>query len=255
MKFHLALILLVLGVSSSSSALEGQPDTSADLVGRSTPIGLSLEGTAGYGIPIWGDSKSGDPFFGYIRPSVSLGLSSVISSRFNFDFYPVSFVGFTVGRSYRYRTLDFTGVNCEVAACKGWLNSTYLKARFLGKYQNFFGSLVFEKYDYDTRGDLQGPVIEEVAVVTLAPKDDEGYGTSLTLGYSVDEEWSAGLRADTFKTRKLENSQEMHIAFLRSIRREWTYIVGLGRFASSQFGVGPQVLAVVNWTGDKKIGP
>lgn len=252
---RLGILISCLLVGMHSWALEGQGDTSADLIGRSTPVGLSLEGTAGYGVPLWGDSKDGNPFYGYLRPFANVALSSVAASKFALEFYPVSFVGFTVGRSYRYRTLDFSGINCEASACKGWLNSTYVRARVIGKFQNFFGSLVFEKYDFDHRDDLQGPIIEEINAVNLAPRHDEGCGSSVVVGYSLDDEWSAGLRADSFKTRKWENTSEMQVVFVRSIRREWTYIVGLGRFASSQFGVAPEVVAAVNWTGLKKIGP
>lgn len=253
MRFWILMCLFLGG--AWAQALTGQADTSADLIARSTPVGLSLEGTTGYGVPLWGDATSGQPFYGYLRPSVNLAVSSVAATKLALDFYPVSFVGFTVGRSYRYRTLNFSGVDCENANCKGWLNSTYARARILGRWKGLFGSAVFEKYDYDHRDDLQEPVLEEINAVNLAPRDDEGFGQSFVLGYTIDDEWSAGVRADSFKTRKWENSSEMQVAFVRSIRREWTYVVGLGRFASSQFGVAPEVIAAVNWTGLRKIGP
>jgi len=254
MRFFFISILLIF-ISLPSFAENGVFDTSAELIGRTTPLGLSLSGTAGYGWKLWGERKDQNPWYGYIRPSLTGTLSSVLGARASIDLYPVSFFGVTYGRTYNYRTMDLQGLDCNKSKCKGWLNGNFIRARLLGKYQKLFGFIAYEKIFFDARTDLQEPLGEEISVIYLSPRDEELTRATATLGWALDEFWSVGVMGQDARALKSENKQDMHIAFARWNVDEWTYMAGAGRFSSTQYGIGPQIVLSVSWTGAKKIGP
>lgn len=233
--------------------IANQPDYSASIGGRTTPIGLNIKGVGGYGLYVWGDPST--PFYGYLRPSVAFSASTILGGTASIDFYPVSFFGVTAGRSYSNRLADLPGLDCAVADCRGWLNDTFVQARLLGKYESIVGSLSFVRKTYDDNDDQTKSFGEATHVVKLAAKNEQSDTWLAILGYAWDEELKIGVSALGFTTDKSAERQDQQLFFVAKKLDTLTYTAAAGRFYSSQYGAGPEVLFSVEWTGLKKIGP
>lgn len=247
LKFFIFIIFFHL----TSQAHQG--DYSVTLGTRTTPVAIQAEANAGYGLLLWGEAST--PLYGYFRPSVTLASSSTLTGTAALDFYPVSFLGFTIGNTYNNRLADLPSINCEKADCRNWLNFNFMRARLLGKFGSFVTSLQYEKRIYDSNDDKTKSFGEGSYVVLLAPQDEVSETWQAIVGYKFTEQFAAGINSEYFRTHKSEEHEEMQLLFAKRKIQEWTYTVGLGRFASSQFGIGPQAVFIITWTGLEKIGP
>lgn len=245
-------LLLSLAIAPSA---EAQLDFAVYGDGRVTPAATQLQADAGYGFLVYGERENENPFYGYVRPAVSLASSSTVTGNIFVDVYPVSFFGVTLGKSFNNRLADLPGLDCGLADCRDWLNYSYFQIRLLGKYKKFLGSLVFEKTFYDDNEEKAVPFADGTNVVFLAPIGEEGSRWQAIAGYGWSAEWAVGIYIWDFRTKITNEANDFQLLFLRRTFNEWNVTVGAGRFGSSQYGVGPQATLSFAWTLKEKIGP
>lgn len=89
----------------------------------------------------------------YVRPHIRLLTSGVISRvSARVDFFPLSFLGGTVGTSYSSgavpdaRTFEkWTGINCELWDCALQSQAYFLETKFRYAFTNYFGVIALRK--------------------------------------------------------------------------------------------------------------
>lgn len=234
----------------------GETDLSVGFLGRTFPIAGQFEAIGGYGHTLWGDAAAAnaEPFYGFVRPSLTVRGPTTPTALAALDIFPVSFLGVTVGRSYMLRLVEQPEIDCETVECLEWMNHTYVQVRAYGKWENFFFSLTYEKTIFDKMNTLTRPVFQSNNAVLQDPHGDRGNEIFANLGYTLNTEWSAGLTVQYFSTQKSDNRQEMQLAFIRYVYNGWTWTGGAGRFYSSPLGTGLELTGIVSWEIQKRLG-
>lgn len=118
------LLLFFIPISASASW-----DLSFEQLVRTFPTGLYLKSTAGFTQKFWQGDK---PFlYGYIRPAIALQTSAVVNAaKAHIDFNPISFINFSVGKSFTNRNIsEISSFNCTEVICRAKLNRTFYGAR------------------------------------------------------------------------------------------------------------------------------
>ncbi|MEK6555283.1 MAG: hypothetical protein AABZ31_08590 [Bdellovibrionota bacterium] len=241
--------------SSANAALLGSADYGISLVGRASPYGASLDANAGYLIPIWGEAKTENLFWGYIRPAITARGIFTPTLRPSLDIYPLTFFGFSGGRNFSRQLTDQPEMDCNAAECQLEINSWYWQAKLMGKYKKLGVVLAYEHTEYDDHDHLHKPIADGINAVFLSPVNEAGFWRSMILNYEIITEINFGLHAQDFKTDISENRQRSQVLYGRYIKNQWSYTVGLGRTESTQIGVSAQGLFTIGWTGQKKIAP
>lgn len=243
---------LLLFLSPESHA-EGW-DTSFALMGRTRALAAQLEATGGYGWVMWGEENSENPMYGYVRPNLSVRGPSSLTGVAGVDIYPLSFLGFTIGRQYMRRLVEQPEIDCDRLECEGWLNHTFLRARAVGEYAGFFAMLTFEKTDYDAFKSLARPVFQSNNAVVQNANGDRGDDWNLAIGYNLNEEWRVGVSGQEFRTEITRNHQDQQLLFVGWKRDKWECLGGIGRFASTPLGATAQLAGSCSWNLFPKIG-
>lgn len=248
----LSLFLIFTSIFSTA----GDTDLSVGFVGRTLPIAGQLEAIGGYGQTLWGDPglNNQDPWYGFVRPSVTVRGPSTPTGLVALDIFPVSFFGFAVGRSYMLRLVEQPEIDCDRMECLEWMNYTYAQLRAYGKWQQLFVAMTYEKTYFDEMDDLTRPVFQSNNAVVQDPNGDRGDELFANVGYEWNEAWSAGVTLQYFKSKNSDNRQEMQLIFARYLQNGWTWTAGAGRFYSSPLGTGIELTGIVSWEIQKRLG-
>ena len=230
-------------------------DLSLAIFGRTRPVATVQDINGGYGHAFWGEGGDPqNPWFGYVRTFATARLSTSPTGIIGFDFYPISFLGMSVGRLYSRRYVDQPEVDCEQLECRGWLNNTFLQVKTVGQFKSLFWSISFDKTDYDKLKSLSRPVFQAVNGVVQNPLGDRGDDWFGSVGYELNDRWAIGVSVQEFETSQSRNRQDMHLLFVRMKYDQWICNAGVGRFYSSPLGTAPQLIGTCTWNQWPKIG-
>ncbi len=244
----------------------GAPDLSLGFAGRTFPIAGQLEAIGGYGHVLWGDTgdlqastptatpQASNPWYGFVRPSLTVRGPTTPTGLVALDVFPVSFFGFTVGRSYMLRLVEQPEIDCSAAECLEWMKYTYAQVRGYAKWKNMFFTILYERTFYDSMDDLTRPLFQSNNAVMQDPSGDNGDEVFSNIGYEWNDQWSSGVTLQYFSPDISDNRQEMQIGFVRYFQNGWTWTVGAGRFYSSPLGTGLELVGMVSWDIQRRLG-
>ena len=237
---------------ASSAAI--RVDSSASVIARSYSPGLIVTPTVGYSYLLWGDPASG--LFGYVRPSASASMTtSSYSGRGELELYPVSFLGFSGGRTLLHRFANATGQDCSLGQCMGDLFSSDLSVRALFRYQSIFGTVKYTRLYFDAAADRSQALLDPASALLLSPDGEIATMTSAVVGGTIDETWSAGGIYQGATLQNRSGTQNAEYLFARYSMGDYRFMGAAGRFESELKNPGLSLVASVTWVGTPTLLP
>jgi hypothetical protein len=156
---------------------------------RSVPIGAAAYGEAGFNKPVWGEWQKPEAYnYGFLRPVVRWTSSLTINTfDLALEFHPISFLTFSGGRSFDYRSSNtFTSVDCSRLQCDGLLRSDFGSAAVLLGGGRYFISSEITWSDVTPSNNLQSFYEEGYAVIGLKGHD-RLFSQAHTIGVKLRE--------------------------------------------------------------------
>lgn len=260
-----AFIFFILSfVPGFVSAFDWQPDFSYGVLARSYPLSGTVFFDSGLGLPVWnkaGESDVDKVLYGYLRPSVTGNTSGPFNSlAARLEVYPVSFFGFSAGRSLSLRGMNISGYDCFDLQCQGTLHSQFVSSKLALGFADYFAVLGLKKEWWSSSVSASGlegdrPYVEPATATLLSPGNESTVTQQLALGMTLasgDRFLLAHARSENY----LSKNQSENTYFIYRTRdpggSHSTY--GIGSFQSEQKSARWSILFVRDWTVWKKIG-
>lgn len=252
---RLSLVALLLAFSYNPIFAKGEIDYRFETFARSTPVGAYLRGEIGYAQTLWGEGKRDNPLYGMIRPSVRLQTSGIINSAdAKIEFYPISFLGFYVGKSFMSRQAkNLDGFNCEAIICKASQISRNLWGAQMALKLGPFFSIVRYQFHSTTIKDKQGVgYAEEQGTLIGSGTKDTLLQALHVIGYQYNPKEALAILFKRNFTRNSRLDSTMTTLLWRkqlSYKKEndATFMIGPGAFHTYQGSTHPTVMALLQY--------
>lgn len=226
----------------SSLTLWAKFDLNYGLQGRTLPgLGAELYADSGYGQLLWGKKETPQDFlYGLVRPSVGVSTSGVINSaKAELELFPISILGFAVGRQYMNSNFEFPFLDCDAVTCKGEYQRNYVETKMVLGYK---GWIVLGNYKVDTllSPDEDVPMADWRNVIVGEPGEEVQIDKKLMIGKLFSNKMLGVLIENT----RFEGSGERKESFagVYQVRHKDTmYMMGVGGFHTDQQPMGFQL--------------
>lgn len=247
------------GICASS----GKMDLRYEAFARPFPVGGFLRMDLGYAQKIWGSAKNKSPLYGMVRPHIQLQTSGVMNStKAFFEFHPISFWSFYVGREYTYRTatrlstFDCSAVYCNTGMFKRnhWGTRIAMKIKkvfYLGLIQ--WQTTMLKKNPYAYFAEEQGTLLGR------GTRDTLFYQTHI-LGYQIDPIHSVAV---LYKRNRIMSTHQSTVMAMLLYRhqfkdpyhpekgRNFALSIGPGIYRTRQSTIHPSFIAAIQYNWDK----
>jgi hypothetical protein len=200
---------------------------------------------------LWDERNEDSPWnFGLYRMSFNTGADGQIEGAVTV--YPVSTVKLfaAAGGSYRYYKLPT--FNCDTVNCAGFLQRLRLGFSFVmvfGEDKNWILNPTYENINLST-GETKQSIADESENVLAAPSGDTFDAVTIVAGKKVGISLY-GLYARQGRFRLSSQYNELQAALVRTDWRETSFILGLGRYASSFYVPGITFFLSYEWRWGK----
>jgi len=251
MKF--LLLLLIAFLTDANAFAEGW-DYSCGAGIRTLPFGSSAFGSLGYGKIFWGEKEGADSYkYGYFRPGVRVQSSGLTNRAEAFlDFYPISFLGFSVGHYEGVRFTDTRTVNCVTAECRGLIGSSFVRSKFLAGYARFFFMAGAELHFL--RSSSAKPFSEETSSLVGQTGGDKLFSYDLSLGLSLRDNLRAGLLHQGQRMINSGSANDLEALFFQWSRGALSIVPGAGLYHSTTAARSPTFFLALRWVGVPSVG-
>lgn len=217
---------------------------------RNLPLGASVTVEFGYGTLLWGEKKSGEIKYGYMRGSAKLRTSGLINRvDASLELHPISFVGLRGGYAVSQRWSSGGVSDCAYAACLGSISSPYAGASLLLGHAGvvFAGNVQLGMLIPSENSSV---FYDETLSLVGLQGGDHGVSTTLALTYrAAASPWLMGALYMGDQMVGTRQSGDFAGAFGRYQSGAWSYALGAGSYASNINPRGIAVFAQVRWTG------
>jgi hypothetical protein len=211
---------------------------------RSYPsLGGELNAESGYNILLWGKVDKKKPFYGFIRPALTLASSAVINSYdARIEFNPISFISLVRGYKHISSKYDeFSFYNCEKVRCTGDIKRDYSKLKFALGYAGILTVVELAMYNNEYSGSTNEEVAEFRFATLADPQSDSMYHSRYVLGLKHDS-GLYGVMADHTLLNGSGDSYNMDLLIYTTKVDRSLYTFGVGQFYTSHVAKG--VIAV-----------
>lgn len=238
-----ALLLFILPMSALASW-----DLSFEQLVRTFPTGLYLKSTAGFTQKFWQGDK---PFmYGYIRPAISLQTSGVVNvAKAHIDFNPISFVNFTLGKTYTNRNIsEISNFNCSQVICRGELKRTFYGMRTALSFKKMvlMAGVKWTRVYLSEASTLS--FADELSSTIASPGNDLLIQKTFLLGYQVSPKLLLAYLGQLNRMRNTALETKMHMALGQySFNPHWKLSVGPGVFDTRTGSKNLTVLSILQW--------
>lgn len=239
--------------SEASEALPGLWDYSSSAQVRSYPFGGRISGEAGYSLPLWGEKRSGEIRYGFLRAWGRLSSSGVVNrGDAQIDLHPISFVTLGAGYGQSVRSTEIDGIDCAVAACRGGLGGPRLAAALMG------GAGPFAAGGSWTRARLipseaDREFADESSNLTGAAGGDSRVTWDAFVAAKATEAWTAALYYSSDKMIGAGSSNSLKAVMVRQRLGSWSWSLGTGAYSSTQHSPGVTFFGQLKWTGSSSL--
>lgn len=205
-----------------------QLDTTANVYYRNYPLGGSIDLNLGYALVLYGTAGStNDPYFGYVRGEVMASGSTGYSGwGYQFQAFPISFLGITAGQFFYDNDRDYTAYDCSTYACTGTYREDFIEARLALAYKSLFlvGRSKTTRATESNSGNAIGYISPDYSLA-LNRDRDKVHKLTLLGGYDITEKWSA---IATYIRSEADRSKQVG-TFLAAgaLFKQETYRIGL----------------------------
>lgn len=216
---------------------------------RTYPTSGSAEIVARHEFLLWDQRDDAMWKFGFIQPKLSLGTHGLAEAGLNF--YPISILELGAGYATTSRFYETKPFDCAQNVCKGIVQKHRLTARLVGAVGNFIAILTAHRIRISEKDDSK-PLVDETEVLLANPGSDTLEAYSLLAGMKQENDtYGIYLKQGRYLEARTEN-QSQYIVYRRQ-DGVWSYLGGVGRYASDFHDPGFSAYASVVWTWGKSI--
>lgn len=237
------IYLFLLLASFAAVAAPSKFDLTAGIQGRTLPaLGAELYADSGFNQLLWGKKETPKDFlYGLVRPSLGVSSSGVINSfKGELEVFPISILGFAVGRQYVHSNFDFNFFECEDVTCEGEFQRNYVETKMVLGAKGF---IVMGSFKVDTLSgpkDNNKPMADWRNVIIGDPGQDVQHDKKLLVAYLFGNKMAGVLMENT----QFQGSGERKESYagVYQVRYDNTnYMIGAGTFRSDQQPMGFQL--------------
>jgi hypothetical protein len=236
---------------------KGALDYRFETFARTTPVGAYLRGELGYAQTFWGKGERQNPLYGMIRPSIRLQTSGIINSAdAKIEFYPISFLGLYVGKSFMSRQAkNLDGFNCDVVICKASkINRNLWGAQMALKVGNFFSIVRYQFHSTEIKDKIgigAGYAEEQGTLIGSGTKDTLLQALHvLGFQYKRDEAVAVLFKRNFTKNSRLDSTMTT-LLWRKQLKykknNDATFMFGPGAFHTHQGSTHPTIMAVLQY--------
>lgn len=236
------IYFLLLITALTSWAAPTKFDFNGGIQGRTLPgLGAELYAESGYNAVFWGKKEEPkDVLYGLIRPSIGVSSSGVINSaKAELEVFPISILGFAVGRQIQYSNYEFPFFNCEEVACKGEYMRNFVESKLVLGHQ---GWIVLGSFKVDT---LRAPT-KDIPMVDWRNViiGEAGEEVEIDKKLLVAKLFSNKMLGVLIENVQFQGSKQRKESFaaVYQVRKDITnYMIGIGGFHTDQQPMGLQI--------------
>ncbi len=188
----ITLFCLFLAQNMALAQSDFQSDLKLSLNGRTYPIGTQIVGALGVSYPVWGNTQSWK--YGYLRGGLNLMTSGVVNrAGLEFQFFPISIFGVTLGYDTGVRNYVPKWVDCNLYECTGRSDRKQIRLNFVAAHSGVSFLMVARYEELRGYSNSSKPVFDETTIL-FGKKSGENILTwSPALLYDVSEHTKVGL--------------------------------------------------------------
>lgn len=250
------MLKLILLLSLLPMLAHAHFDLSAGAAMRTYPsLGAQANLNAGYNFVFWGQGprkSKGSPFFGLIRPALSVASSAVVNNYdMRLEVYPISFVTFVVGKKHiRSDYTKFTFYDCNVVRCVGNIDREYKQAKIALGFKKLIAtaSITESQNTYSDEKNEGKPVAEFRYAAKVNPREEKMYIAQYILGLKHSSRGIFGVLSEYVSFAKSDQTYNMDLFIYSTKPTNTNYIFGIGQFSSSHVARG--LIGVFQMTTD-----
>lgn len=230
---------------ASASIFAANPtkfDLTGGIQGRTLPaLGAELYADVGYNQLLWGKKEGPkDVLYGLVRPSLGVSTSGVINSvKGEIELFPISILGFAIGRQYIHSNYDFDFFDCQKITCKGEFSRNYVESKMVLGHK---GWVVMGNYKVDTlrSPDKKVPMADWRNVIIGEPGEEVQIDKKLLVAKLFSNKMLGVLLENTHFLGSRER-KESFVGVYQVRHGDTNYMVGAGAFHTDQQPMGFQL--------------
>jgi hypothetical protein len=214
-------------------------DLSLGMQGRTLPsFGAELYAEGGYNQKIWGKKEEPkDVLYGLIRPNLTVSTSAVINSiKGEIEVFPISILGFAVGRQYQNSNFDFPFMDCGVQVCEGEFIRNYAETKMVLGHAGWV-AVGFFKYETLRGPDSSRPIADWRNVIVGEPGEDVQIEKKLIFGKQFSNKL-VGVLLENVRFEGSGERKESYAAIYQQRNGDNNYMVGAGVLHTDQQPMG-----------------
>ena len=228
-------------------------DQRLSLVGRSHPVGVQALYTLGADYLAWGDSNSWK--YGYFRAALNGGTSAVVNRvGVEFQFFPISILGFSAGYDWGERWFKPHFVDCNTYDCTGRVDRAYLKVQLMAAYRKFIfvGHLRYEELKHLGGGPV---FFDELTLLPCQSAQERVVIYNPALLYTLNDKYKVGITsilAQGITSNTLSNLWGPIVQYAFNPRTQM--VLGLGQNHSTLVESGFSAFFMATYTIEPSLG-
>ena len=214
-------------------------DLALGMQGRTLPsLGAELYAEGGYNQKIWGKKEAPkDVLYGLIRPNLAGSTSAVINSiKGEIEVFPISILGFAVGRQYQNSNYDFPFMDCGVQVCDGEFTRNYAETKMVLGHAGWV-AVGFFKYETLRGPDSSRPIADWRNVIVGEPGEDVQIEKKLIFGKQFSNKL-VGVLLENVRFEGSGERKESYAAIYQQRNGDTNYMVGAGVLHTDQQPMG-----------------
>jgi hypothetical protein len=227
-------MLLILSFLLSFSAWS-KFDFDLGFQGRTIPsLGGELFAESGYNQILWGKKQEPkDVLYGLVRPSLGVSTSAVINAaKAELEIFPISFLGFSVGRQYVNSNYDFPFLKCMEITCQGEFVRNWVGSKIALGAKGYVA--VASYYLHTLRSpDPHQPMADWRNVIVGEGGEEVQIDRKLLLA-KVFNKNLVGFLLETTQFQGSRELKESYAAVYQFRHNDTNYLIGAGSFRSDQ---------------------
>lgn len=232
---YFLLLLLTLPTWAAPKNL----DLTYGIQGRSLPsIGAELYAESGYNFKIWGKKEEPkDVLYGLIRPNLQVSSSAVINSaKGELEFFPISILGFAVGRQYINSNYDFPFFNCDEIICDGEFQRNYVESKMVLGHA---GWVIVGHYKVETlrAPNSNKPMADWRNIIIGDPGEEVQIEKKLIFGKQFSNKL-VGIMLENVQFQGSGQRRESFAAVYQERRGDTSYMIGAGALHTHEVPMG-----------------
>lgn len=251
MKFFVVSFIFLLGLPAIAAVNKKKTDYQTNTLLRTQNVGFYTNAIVGRSRELWRNDKA-NFLYGFVRAGATAQTSFLVNSIMpQLDFYPISILGFYIGKDITRRDLNVPNFDCiNEVTCKGWMDREFVGSRMALAFKDFY--LMSEYRLSRANGQKANRRFAEERSSLIGHADhDYLHRKDLILGFKLTDQYSIGYLGHHNHMQLFKNSSFMQMGFVRYQQGDWNFLFGNGTFRSRDDKTFYSSLFIMQWNGSK----